>query len=122
MRGNEDREHQRHRAERLVLQEDEHPPRRIEAPLAGEGGIARIVGNPGGADRDMRAQPDRPQRDQRRDQPLPRVRRRARHRPQRAPAPIRPSAKVQIVSTQPELPVRCCTTQATAIRTESETR
>jgi hypothetical protein len=31
------------------------------------------------------------------------------------PASTRPSAKVQMVSTQPELPVRCCTTQAPAI-------
>jgi len=35
-------------------------------------------------------------------------------------APTRPTAKVQIVSTQPELPVRCCTTQAPAIRIESD--
>lgn len=37
------------------------------------------------------------------------------------PAPTRPSAKVQMVSTQPELPVHCCTTQAPAIRIASET-
>ena len=36
------------------------------------------------------------------------------------PAPTRPTANVQIVSTQPELPVRCCTTQAKAIRTHSD--
>src|SRR5262249_29141306 len=36
------------------------------------------------------------------------------------PAPTKPTAKVQIVSTQPELPVRCCTTQANAIRIASE--
>jgi len=34
--------------------------------------------------------------------------------------PRNPSEKVQIVSTQPELPVRCCTTQAPAISTESD--
>ena len=36
------------------------------------------------------------------------------------PAPTSPSEKVQMVSTQPELPVRCCTTQATAIRIDSD--
>ena len=36
------------------------------------------------------------------------------------PAPTRPTEKVQMVSTQPELPVRCCTIQATAIRTDSD--
>ena len=36
------------------------------------------------------------------------------------PAPTSPSEKVQIVSTQPELPVRCCTSQAPAIRTDSD--
>jgi hypothetical protein len=35
-------------------------------------------------------------------------------------APTRPSEKVQMVSTQPELPVRCWTTQAPAIRIERE--
>jgi hypothetical protein len=35
-------------------------------------------------------------------------------------APTRPTENVQIVSTQPELPVRCCTTQAPAIRIESD--
>src|SRR5437667_11129222 len=40
---------------------------------------------------------------------------------QSAPAaPTRPTDKVQIVSTQPELPLRCCTTQASAIRTDSD--
>jgi len=34
-------------------------------------------------------------------------------------APTRPTENVQMVSTQPELPVRCCTIQAPAIRTES---
>ena len=33
----------------------------------------------------------------------------------------RPSENVQTVSTRPELPVRCCTTQAPAISTESDT-
>ena len=49
----------------------------------------------------------------RRDQPLPRVRRR-RRRPAtaRRAAPTSPTEKVQMVSTQPELPVRCCTSQA----------
>ena len=37
------------------------------------------------------------------------------------PAPTRPTEKVQIVSTQPELPVRCCTSQAPAISNESDT-
>ena len=37
------------------------------------------------------------------------------------PAPTRPSEKVQMVSTQPELPVRCCTPQATAIRAAKTT-
>jgi len=37
------------------------------------------------------------------------------------PAPTSPTAKVQIVSTQPEFPVRCCTAHAPAIRTDSET-
>jgi len=36
------------------------------------------------------------------------------------PAPTSPTAKVQIVSTQPELPVRCCTTQAKVIRIDSD--
>src|SRR5689334_13145771 len=36
------------------------------------------------------------------------------------PAPTSPTEKVQIVSTQPELPVRCCTIQAPAIRIERE--
>jgi len=35
------------------------------------------------------------------------------------PAPTKPTENVQMVSTQPELPVRRCTTQAPAIRTES---
>src|SRR5436190_24158089 len=35
-------------------------------------------------------------------------------------APTRPSEKVQMVSTQPELPVRCCTRKAPAIRIERE--
>jgi hypothetical protein len=34
-------------------------------------------------------------------------------------APFKPSEKVQMVSTQPELPVRRCTSQALAIRTDS---
>src|SRR3982075_2709460 len=38
-----------------------------------------------------------------------------------APAPTRPKEKVQMVSTQPELPVRCCTIQAPAIRIENDT-
>src|SRR6266700_221545 len=37
------------------------------------------------------------------------------------PAPTSPTEKVQMVSTQPELPVRCWTTQANAIRSVSET-
>src|SRR5262245_56527296 len=37
------------------------------------------------------------------------------------PAPTSPSENVQMVSTQPELPVRCCTAQAPAIRMERET-
>jgi hypothetical protein len=37
------------------------------------------------------------------------------------PTPTRPSEKVQMVSTQPELPVRCCTRKAPAIRSDSET-
>src|SRR5262245_52146267 len=40
-----DRKRQRDRSQRLILQEDEHPPRRIEAPFPGEGGVARIVGD-----------------------------------------------------------------------------
>jgi hypothetical protein len=31
-----------------------------------------------------------------------------------------PREKVQMVATQPELPVRCCTSQAPAIRNDSE--
>ena len=34
-------------------------------------------------------------------------------------APTSPSENVQMVSTQPELPVFCCTTQASAISTDS---
>ena len=83
-RRNEDRKHQRDGAERLVLQEDEHPPRRIETPFPGERSIARIVRDPGGADRDVDAEPQRPDRHQCGDQPLPRIRRAARDRPQRA--------------------------------------
>ena len=33
---------------------------------------------------------------------------------------IRPRENVQMVSTQPELPVRCCTSQAPTVRTDSE--
>ena len=36
------------------------------------------------------------------------------------PAPTSPTAKVQMVSTQPELPLCCCTTQAKAIRIDSD--
>ena len=36
------------------------------------------------------------------------------------PAPTSPSENVQMVSTQPELPVRCCTIQAPAIRSDSD--
>ena len=36
------------------------------------------------------------------------------------PAPTRPSEKVQMVSTQPELPVRCWMTQAPAISRHSD--
>jgi hypothetical protein len=36
-----------------------------------------------------------------------------------APTPTSPTAKVQMVSTQPELPVRCWTIQATAISRQS---
>jgi hypothetical protein len=36
-------------------------------------------------------------------------------------APTSPTEKVQMVSTQPELPLRCCTTQANAISSASET-
>jgi hypothetical protein len=36
------------------------------------------------------------------------------------PAPTTPSEKIQMVSTRPELPVRCCTIQAIAIRIESD--
>jgi len=35
-------------------------------------------------------------------------------------APTSPSENVQIVSTQPELPVRCCTIHAPPMRIESE--
>src|SRR5579871_665240 len=37
-----------------------------------------------------------------------------------APAPTKPTENVQMVSTQPELPVCCCTTQAPIIKIESE--
>jgi hypothetical protein len=37
------------------------------------------------------------------------------------PAPTRPSENVQIVSTQPELPVRCCTSHAPVIRIDNDT-
>ena len=36
------------------------------------------------------------------------------------PAPVSPTENVQMVSTQPELPVRCCTSQAIVIRSESD--
>ena len=36
------------------------------------------------------------------------------------PAPLSPTDNVQMVSTQPELPVRCCTIHAPAIRTDSD--
>lgn len=36
------------------------------------------------------------------------------------PAPTAPTEKVQMVSIQPEFPVRCCTIQAMAIRIESD--
>src|ERR1700686_3316721 len=36
-------------------------------------------------------------------------------------APTSPSENVQMVSTQPELPVRCCTIHAAAIRTDRDT-
>ena len=36
------------------------------------------------------------------------------------PAPTSPSENVQMVSTQPELPVRCCTIQAPAISTDRD--
>ena len=36
------------------------------------------------------------------------------------PAPTSPSENVQMVSTQPELPVRCCTAHAPAISTDSD--
>ena len=55
VRRDEDREHQRDRAEPLVLQEDEHLARRIDAPFLGERRIARIVRDPRGADRNMRS-------------------------------------------------------------------
>ena len=35
-------------------------------------------------------------------------------------APVSPSENVQMVSTQPELPVRCCTIQASAIRIDND--
>jgi hypothetical protein len=37
------------------------------------------------------------------------------------PAPVSPSEIVQMVSTQPELPLRCCTAHAPAISTDSAT-
>ncbi len=37
------------------------------------------------------------------------------------PTPVSPTANVQMVSTQPELPLRCCTIQAIAIRIDSDT-
>ena len=60
----------------------------------------------------MDPEPQRPDR----HQPLPRVRPRPAKRSSR-----QAEEKVQIVSTQPELPVRCCTSQAPAIRIESAT-
>src|ERR1700736_6629532 len=36
------------------------------------------------------------------------------------PTPTSPTENIQMVSTQPELPVRCCTVQAMAIRIESD--
>ncbi len=80
-RRHENRKHQRDRSETLVLQEHEHPARRIGAPFAGEGGVARVVGDPGRAHRNMEAKPDRPDRHQSRNQPLPGIRRRIGHRP-----------------------------------------
>ena len=84
-RGDKDRECQRDRSEPLILQEDEHPPRRIGAPFPGEGRIAGIVRYPGGADRDVNPEPQRPDRDQRRHQPLPGIGRGTLDRPQGAP-------------------------------------
>ena len=117
-----DRERQRDRSEPLVLQKDEHPSRRIGTPFPGEGGITGIVGYPGGADRDMRP---RAAATRSRPAPPPAIAGHWAAAPSTGhkalPTPTRPSEKVQIVSTQPELPVRCCTTQAPAIRTESDT-
>ena len=119
-RRNKNRESQRDRTERLVLQEEEHAPRRVEAPRFGKGRIAGIV-----RDAAVRTAMCRPSRS---DQ----IATNAATSPCRAfgltpaighsalPAPTSPTAKVQIVSTQPELPVRCCTRKANAIRTHSD--
>jgi hypothetical protein len=74
-RRDENRKHQRDRSKPLVLQEGEHPARRIHAPFPGEGGVARVVANDGGSHGDVHPQPQRPDRDQGGDQPLPCVRR-----------------------------------------------
>ena len=100
----------------------EHLARRIDAPFLGKRRIARIVGDARGARSryasragSTRSPPARP----------PAIAAGWAPRPPPAIAHWRrrpgPSEKVQMVSTQPELPVRCCTTQAPVIRTDSET-
>jgi hypothetical protein len=74
----------------IVLQEDEHPPRRVEAPLRGKGGVAGVIGDACGADRDMGAQPERPDRDEARNQPLPLIGPIPRERPQGAAGADKP--------------------------------
>jgi hypothetical protein len=89
MRRHKNGKHQRDRFKRLVLQRDEHPPRRISTPLPGERGVAGIIRYQGRADRDMDDQPQRPDR----DQPLPGVHRGARNRQKRACRPDQPDGK-----------------------------
>jgi hypothetical protein len=104
----------------LILQKEEHAPGRVGAPLLGKGHVA---GSSVPAAVRMAIWPP-----SRNDQTTTRVATSHCREPGNAPAigqsapaaPTRSTDKVQIVSTQPELPVRCCTTQATAIKAESD--
>ncbi len=71
-----------------------------------KGGIARVVGDPGRADGDVGAKPERPQRHEGRDQPLPRVGR-LRPRPARAHCRRRSDRPRKSRSYRPSRNCRC---------------
>ncbi len=120
LRGEKDRKHQRHRAERLLLQKDEHFARRGAAPLLCVLGVAGIVVVAGRAYGNVQSEPQGPGHDQRRHHELPRRQARLRQTAT-APRPRRRSRSRTSRWYRPSRNCRCAagSTQATAISVPS---